>query len=233
MIKILIVEDEINIAGLIQAALDKGMYEWDYAKDGGEAADKLEEADYDLVLLDIMLPVIDGYELLGYITSLHIPVIFISAKTTIQDRVKGLHLGADDYITKPFNADELLARVESVLRRFQKTNGLIPVLDVEIDQFSRTVIQNGQEIELTKKEFDLLMDLVRNKDIALYRETQYERVWGDEYSNNTRTLDLHITRLRKKLGWQDKIKTVNRIGYMLVTKNKDVLNKDISKRNRE
>lgn len=227
MIKILIVEDEINIAGLIQAALDKGMYQWEYAKDGEEAADMLEETDYDLVLLDIMLPVIDGYELLDYIAPLHIPVIFISAKTTIKDRVKGLHLGADDYITKPFNADELLARVESVLRRFQKTNGIIHILDTEIDHFSRTVTQRGQNIELTRKEFDLLMDLVRNKDIALYRETQYERVWGDEYSHNTRTLDLHITRLRKKLGWQDKIKTVNRIGYMLVTKHQGVSKRNI------
>lgn len=219
MIRILIVEDEINIAGLIKTALDKGMYDWDYAADGKKAADMLEQTDYDLVLLDIMLPFIDGYELLDYITPLQIPVVFISAKGTIQDKVKGLHLGADDYITKPFHVDELLARVESVLRRFHKTNGTIQILDIEINSFSRTVIQKGQSIELTKKEFDLLMDLVRNKDIALYRETQYERVWGDEYMDHTRTLDLHITRLRKKLGWAQNIKTVNRIGYMLVTKN--------------
>lgn len=218
MIRILIVEDEINIAGVIQTALDKGLYQWDYAKDGQEAADLLEQKPYDLVLLDIMLPFFDGYELLEYILPTGVPVIFITAKAMAADRVQGLRKGADDYITKPFHADELLARIEAVLRRYHKTSGTLQVLDIEIDQFSRTVTQCKKTIALTRKEFDLLLDLILNRDIALYRETLYERVWGDEYSTNTRTLDLHITRLRKKLGWYEHIKTVNRIGYMLATK---------------
>ncbi len=218
MVRILIVEDEANIAGVIQTALDKGRYQWDYAGDGRAAADMLEQNPYDLVLLDIMLPFFDGYELLEYIAPMEIPVIFVTAKGKVSDRVQGLRKGADDYIAKPFDADELLARVEAVLRRYHKTSGTLQVLDIELDQFARTVVQNGRAVELTRREFDLLLDLVLNRDIALYRETLYERVWGDEYSTNTRTLDLHITRLRKKLGWQEQIKAVNRIGYMLVTK---------------
>lgn len=218
MVRVLIVEDEENIAGVIQAVLDKGRYAWDYAGDGRAAADMLEQNRYDLVLLDIMLPFFDGYELLEYIAPMGIPVIFITAKGKVSDRILGLRKGADDYITKPFDADELLARVEAVLRRFHKTSGTLQVLDIKLDQFSRTVVQNGRTVELTRREFDLLLDLVLNRDIALYRETLYERVWGDEYNTNTRTLDLHIIRLRKKLGWQERIKAVNRIGYMLVTK---------------
>ena len=218
MVRILIVEDEANIAGVIQTALDKGRYQWDYAGDGRAAADMLEQNPYDLVLLDIMLPFFDGYELLEYIAPMEIPVIFVTAKGKVSDRVQGLRKGADDYIAKPFDADELLARVEAVLRRYHKTSGTLQVLDIELDQFARTVVQNGRAVELTRREFALLLDLVLNRDIALYRETLYERVWGDEYSTNTRTLDLHITRLRKKLGWQEQIKAVNRIGYMLVTK---------------
>lgn len=218
MVRILIVEDEENIAGVIQAALDKGRYAWEYAKDGREAANLLEAKPYDLVLLDIMLPFFDGYELLEYIAPMGIPVIFITAKARVSDRIQGLRKGADDYITKPFDADEMLARVEAVLRRFHKTSGTLQVHDIELDQFSRTVTQHGKTVELTRKEFDLLLDLILNRDIALYRETLYERVWGDEYSANTRTLDLHITRLRKKLGWHDHIRAVNRVGYILVTK---------------
>lgn len=218
MIRILIVEDEENIAGVIQAALEKGRYAWEYAKDGKQAADLLTENQYDLVLLDIMLPFFDGYELLEYIAPMGVPVIFITARAQVKDRIHGLRKGADDYITKPFDADELLARVEAVLRRFHKSSGTLNVLDIELDQLSRTVTQRGKAVELTRKEFDLLLDLILNRDVALYRETLYERVWGDEYNFNTRTLDLHITRLRKKLGWHERIKAVNRIGYMLITK---------------
>lgn len=167
------------------------------------------------MLLDIMLPEIDGYELLEYIKPLGMPVIFITAKGAVQDRIKGLKLGADDYIVKPFQIGELLARVEAVLRRYGKINRKLTFADVEIDTVSRTVNKAGKTIDLTVKEFDLLVELVQNKNVALYRDRLYEKVWGVEFFGDTRTLDSHIQRLRKKLGWEKYIKTVFRIGYRL------------------
>ena len=215
MITILIVEDECAIAELIQAGFEKAGYAWDYAADGKQAADKIEVRTYDLVLLDIMLPEIDGYELMEYIEPLGIPVIFLTAKGTTSDKVKGLRMGADDYIVKPFEIDELLARVDSVLRRYNKGQTLLYAADVVIDTQSRRVMQNGQEIMLTPKEYELLLFLVRNKNSALYRETLFERVWMEDFTGDSRTLDLHIQRLRKKLNWKDRIKTVYKIGYIL------------------
>lgn len=215
MITILIVEDESAIAELIQAGFEKAGYAWDYAADGKQAADKIEVRTYDLVLLDIMLPEIDGYELMEYIEPLGIPVIFLTAKGTTSDKVKGLRMGADDYIVKPFEIDELLARVDSVLRRYNKGQTLLYAADVVIDTQSRRVMQNGLEIMLTPKEYELLLFLVRNKNSALYRETLFERVWMEDFTGDSRTLDLHIQRLRKKLNWKDRIKTVYKIGYIL------------------
>lgn len=215
MNRILVVEDEKAIAELIQLSLTQAGYACEYALDGAKGADLIEEEDYDLVLLDIMLPEVDGYELLEYIEPMGIPVIFITAKGSVQDRVKGLHMGADDYIVKPFEVPELVARVESVLRRYHKGDALIAVGDITIDTASRCVLQDGREVELTPKEFDLLVLLARNRNTALYRDTLFERVWGGEMSDGTRTLDLHIQRLRKKLSWQDRIKTVYKIGYRL------------------
>lgn len=215
MLKVLIVEDEPGIANVIQRLLSKVNYGWEYAKDGKEAADLIEANQYDLVLLDIMLPVYDGYELLEYIKTTGTPVIFITAKDQVEDRVKGLRLGADDYIVKPFDSGELLARIDAVMRRANKSAGIMHIDDTVIDSYARTVTQKGEVIDLTKKEFDLLLDLVRNRGMVLYRESLYERVWQDEYNDGTRTLDLHIQRLRKKLGWHDKIKTVIRVGYRL------------------
>ena len=162
-----------------------------------------------------MLPEIDGYELMEYIEPLGIPVIFLTAKGTTSDKVKGLRMGADDYIVKPFEIDELLARVDSVLRRYNKGQTLLYAADVVIDTQSRRVMQNGQEIMLTPKEYELLLFLVRNKNSALYRETLFERVWMEDCTGDSRTLDLHIQRLRKKLNWKDRIKTVYKIGYIL------------------
>ena len=162
-----------------------------------------------------MLPEIDGYELVEYIKPLGMPVIFITAKGAVQDRIKGLKLGADDYIVKPFQIGELLARVEAVLRRYGKINRKLTFADVEIDTVSRTVNKAGKTIDLTVKEFDLLVELVQNKNVALYRDRLYEKVWGVEFFGDTRTLDSHIQRLRKKLGWEKYIKTVFRIGYRL------------------
>ena len=212
---ILVVEDDEAIANLIKINLDSEGYTCTVCNDGADGADHIEAETYDLVLLDIMLPEIDGYELLEYIKPLGMPVIFITAKAAVQDRIKGLKLGADDYIVKPFQIGELLARVEAVLRRYGKINRKLTFADVEIDTVSRTVNKAGKTIDLTVKEFDLLVELVQNKNVALYRDRLYEKVWGVEFFGDTRTLDSHIQRLRKKLGWEKYIKTVFRIGYQL------------------
>lgn len=215
MFKILIVEDEKAISNLICINLKAQGYECACAFDGLEAADLMAENDYDLLLLDIMLPEIDGYELLEYAKSLGMPVIFITARASLEDRIKGLRLGADDYIVKPFQIGELTARVEAVLRRTGKTGSIINIFDIEINTVSRTVKKSGVPVDLTVKEFDLLTELVYNKNAALYRDRLYEKVWNEPFTGETRTLDSHIQRLRKKLGWEEHIKTVFRIGYRL------------------
>lgn len=215
MIKILIVEDEEPISDLIRMNLVKAGYRCVCAFDGNEAADRISQERFDLILLDIMLPGMNGYELLPYIKSLDIPVIFLTAMGTLDQRVHGLRAGADDYITKPFEIVELLARVETVLRRYHKTEDVLQVEDVTIDIPSRVVIQNGMQVMLTMKEFELLLLFARNRNIALYRETIYENVWESNYLGDSRTVDLHVQRLRKKLGWEDKIKSVYKVGYRL------------------
>lgn len=215
MIKILIVEDEEAISDLIRMHLTRAGYVCEQAFDGKEAADHIAINHYDLVLLDIMLPKIGGYELLDYIKTSDTPVIFITAMGELQDRVRGLRAGADDYITKPFEMVELLARVETVLRRYHKASDKIEIFDITIDISSRTVMRGQQEISLTMKEFELLLLFVRNKNIALYRETIYENVWGSNYMGDSRTVDLHVQRLRKKMNWEDKIKAVYKVGYRL------------------
>lgn len=215
MIHILVVEDELPISRLISMNLTENGYHCDVANDGMTAADFLEEKTYDLVLLDIMLPQVSGYELMEYIRPLETPVIFITAKNDVADRVKGLQLGADDYIVKPFEIVELLARVEAVLRRYNKGESKITVGDVEIDTRSRCVKKSGQQVDLTMKEYELLLLFVRNKNIALFRETIFERVWESEYLGDTRTVDLHVQRLRKKLGWEKRIVAVYKVGYRL------------------
>lgn len=215
MLNVLIVEDEHAIANLIYINLSDEGYRCECAFDGKMAADLIERNHYDLILLDVMLPEINGYELMEYIRPMEIPVIFITAKNAVQDRIKGLKLGADDYLIKPFQIGELLARVEAVLRRYNKSEKRLIVGGVVVDTEARKVTQNGEEIELTVKEFDLLVVLIRNKNTALYRDRLYELVWGEAFTGETRTLDSHVQRLRKKLGWEDKIKTVFRIGYRL------------------
>ena len=215
MIQILVVEKKKPISNLIAVNLRKAGYACDCVFDGMAAADALDKNVYDLILLDVMLPKVDGYELMNYIAPLEIPVIFLTAKASVTDRVKGLKLGADDYLTKPFEIIELLARVETVLRRYHKTENVLTVDDLVIDTASRTVKRNGEQINLTKKEFELLLLFVRNKNIALYRETIYERIWGGEYMGDSRTVDLHVQRMRKKIGWEHKIVTVYKVGYRL------------------
>ena len=216
MIRVLIVEDEKPISDLIKLSLTKAGYSCTCAYDGTTAANILEEEHFDLALLDVMLPEVSGFELMEYIQPTGTPVIFITAKNSVDDRVKGLRMGAEDYIVKPFEVMELLARVEVVLRRYQKTEDLLTVGELTIDMRSLQVQRNGETILLTKKEWDLMLLFAQNPGAALYRKTIYERVWGGEYPVGSRVVDLHIQRLRKKIGWEDKLQTVNRVGYRLV-----------------
>ena len=215
MVKILIVEDEKPISDLIKMSLTKAGYRCACAYAGIAAADLLEENIYDLVLLDVMLPGADGFELMEYIRPLGIPVIFITAKNSVNDRVKGLRMGAEDYIVKPFEVLELLARVDVVLRRYQKTSGVLEIGGLTIDTRAMLVSRGDEIIPLTKKEYDLLLLFARNPGIALYRETIYERVWHEDFPYGGKTGDLHIQRLRKKVGWEDRLVAVNKVGYRL------------------
>lgn len=213
---VLIVEDDEAIANLLYMDLSDEGYRCTCVHNGREAADLLEaNAGYDFVLLDIMLPEIDGYELLEYIRPMGIPVIFLTAKGAVKDRIQGLKLGADDYIVKPFQSGEVIARMEAVLRRYGKNGKNLTFADVEINLESRRAYQNGVEVELTVKEFDLLVELIQNRNVAQYRDRLYEKVWNEPFLGDTRTLDTHIQRLRKKLGWEERIRTVFRIGYRL------------------
>ena len=215
MADILIVEDDRAIADLIYMNLCAEGYRCTCARDGMEGADYIEQQKFDLVLLDIMLPEVDGYELLDYIKPTGTPVIFLTARGTVEDRIRGLKAGADDYLAKPFQVGELLARVEAVLRRMGMGAKQLELGDVVIHTDSRQVTRGGVPVVLTVKEFDLLVELMRNRNIALYREQLYEKVWKEPFNGETRTLDSHIQRLRRKLGWEDRIRTVFRIGYRL------------------
>lgn len=215
MIRILIVDDEKPICDLIDMNLSAAGYACVAVQDGLTAIEAVEKNTFDLVLLDIMLPGADGYDVMEYIRPFKVPVIFISAKHEVKDRVKGLKLGADDYLIKPFDVTELLARVEAVLRRYNKTDKVITLGDVEIDVEARRVKRGGSQVSLTSKEFDLMLLFVENRNVALFRENLYERVWDDEYFANSRTLDLHVQRLRKKLGWEKNLVAVYKVGYRL------------------
>lgn len=162
-------------------------------------------------------PKINGYELMEYAKSIQLPVIFITAMDSTENKVKGLKMGAEDYLAKPFEIVELLARVEAVLRRCNKIGRMLHILDVDIDLSSRTVMQDNQQILLTLKEYELLLFFARNPNIALYREVIYEQVWEKEYTGDSRTVDLHVQRLKKKLGWDKHICAVYKIGYRLET----------------
>ena len=215
MLEILIVEDEAPIRDLLSMNLTRAGYHCTAAADGRQAAILLETHTYDLILLDIMLPEVNGYELLDYIRPMGIPVIFLTSKTAVDDRVKGLLAGAEDYITKPFAMAELQARMEVVLRRFHKVDSRLTYDNMEIDVESRKVMTPEGPVSLTPKEFDLLVLLVRNRGVALFRSRIFQIVWESDFEGDTRTLDLHIQRLRKKLHLEDRLKTVYRVGYRL------------------
>lgn len=208
MNRILLVEDEKAIASMTKMCLTKNGYICDWAMDGHTAANMMEEKHYDLMLLDVMLPDMEGYELMTYSKQFSIPVIFVTVKTSVPDKVKGLRMGAEDYMAKPFDLQELLARVETVLRRFHKVETHLKVRGIEVDTAARLVRLHGKEVALTAREYDLLLYLIRNQGIALYRDMIYEQVWQEPYYGNTRTIDLHMQRLKKKLQLENAIETI-------------------------
>ena len=215
MANILIVEDEQSISDLIMMNLKLVGHICRQAFDGVDAAAVLEEFHPDLVLLDVMLPYRDGFSLMEQKIFAQIPVIFLTAKDSTSDKVKGLKLGADDYIVKPFEAVELLARVEALLRRTKSTERVFTIGKTLIYLDQRTVTVNGVPVEVTNREFELLEVLINNRNIALSRDKLLDLAWGYDYFGDTRTVDVHITKLRKKLSLEDQIKTVYKVGYRM------------------
>ena len=213
--KILVVEDEAPIRDLISINLQLVGYEVFTAEDGIIAEKFSENQKVDLILLDVMIPGIDGFSLIEKIKKHNTPVIFVTAKESVLDRVKGLRLGAEDYIIKPFETIELLARIEVVLRRYNKNKQIIKFKNIEVDTEQRIVNLNNKEVYLTVKEYELLVLLLQNKNRALSRDQILERVWGFEYGGETRTVDIHIQRIREKLDLKNNIKTVFKVGYRL------------------
>ena len=215
MYNILICDDDKDIVSALKIYLESEGYRTFEAYNGKEALAILDREDVHLVLLDVMLPGADGFELMEYIRPLEIPVIFLTAKNAVTDRVKGLKMGAEDYIVKPFEIIELLARVEVVLRRYNKLNHIIEIAGLTIDTRSMVVRRGSEEIQLTNKEYELLLLFAQNPGVALYRETIYERVWGGEYLCGSRTVDLHVQRMRKKVGWDNILVAIHKVGYRL------------------
>ncbi|ERM16504.1 response regulator transcription factor [Brevibacillus laterosporus] len=213
--KILIVEDDIHIAKIIKMNLTLVNFLTTEVHDGLSALEAVKREKFDLILLDVMIPKLDGFSLMEKMKSYHIPVIFLSAKNSVYDKVNGLKLGADDYIVKPFEAIELLARIETVLRRYGKEDSIIKFQNIEVALDKREATIQGQPVELTPKEYDLLVVLLKNKNIALSREQFLDKVWGCDFYGETRTVDMHIKSLRKKLQLYDQIKTIYKIGYRL------------------
>ena len=214
--RILVVEDDTAISELICMNLEVTGYEVVPVLDGNEVEGTLEkEEDFDLSLLDIMLPGKDGFELLGVMKEYGIPVIYITAKADVNSKIKGLRSGAEDYIVKPFEVLELLVRVEKVLERTGKQKEIIQVKDLEIHLSEHKVTRNGQTVSLKPMEYDLLVLLAKNKNVAFTREQMLNEVWGSNYLGETRTIDVHIGQLRRKLDLSDVIKTIPKIGYRL------------------
>lgn len=217
MAHILIVEDEKSINDLIAMNLVLVGHTSEQVYNGNEALNYIKQNKYSLIIMDIMLPGLDGFALIQHVSE-DTPVIFLTAMGNLSDRVKGLKLGADDYIVKPFETVELLARIEAVLRRTKHSSNIFSLDDTVVNLESRVVTVNGKEIELTLREYELLEILIKNKNIALSREKLLKLAWEYDYFGETRTVDVHIQKLRKKLEWENRIKTVYKMGYRLEVK---------------
>jgi len=214
--RILIVEDDKAISDGIAVNLQYSGYEYAVFADGKDAAGSLEQDhSFDLALLDIMLPGIDGFELLRYMQRYNIPVIYLTAKDDAASEMKGLRGGAEDYIVKPFEILTLLVRIEKVLERTGKLNQILRVKDITIDLEKHMVVKCGKEIVLKPLEFELFALLARHKNRTLPREKILNELWGIDFFGGTRTVDVHISNIRKKLGLDDIIKTVPKYGYRL------------------
>ena len=215
MIKILIAEDDPNIAKLVEATVAIGGYEGVVCANGTEAFEKMEHGNFDLVLLDVMLPGMSGFEIMQKRTNTQVPVIFITAKQELTDKMRGLRLGAEDYIVKPFEAMELLARIEVILRRVKRTENVYQYGDISVNVEEHTCKYAGKDIYLTPKEFEVLVFFIQHKDVAISRDRLLAAVWGFEYEGESRTIDIHIQQLRKKLNLREKLVTIPKLGYRL------------------
>lgn len=215
MIKILVVEDDENISKMISAALSIVGYKSNCCYDGASAVKMAAEYLPDLILLDVMLPEMDGFEVMSRIKNLGIPVIFLTALQDVSDKVKGLKLGADDYIVKPFEAVELLARIEVVLRRAKKTATVFKYGDVSVNIDEHSVKLDGNAVNLTPKEFDVLVFFLKNQNIAITRERLLSAVWGYEFEGESRTVDIHVQQVRRKMGLKNRLITIPKLGYRL------------------
>ena len=214
MAQILIVEDDKSINTLIRKNLELVGHNCVSVYDGEAVFDTLEKQSFDLILLDIMLPKLDGFEVIRELGA-DTPVIFLTARGAVEDRVKGLKLGADDYLVKPFEMVELQARVESVLRRTHRADTTFELGDVRVDFPARQVFYRGELVDFAPQEFSLIETLIKNRNIALSRDKLLEIAWGYDYGGDTRTVDVHIHNIRKKLGWEAVVKTVYKLGYRL------------------
>ena len=212
---ILIVEDDENIAHMIEAALTIGGYTSKVSIDGASAVTEILSGAYDLVLLDVMLPKLDGFQVFESKGENSTPVIFLTAMADVPSKVKGLRMGAEDYIVKPFEAVELLARIEVVLRRTHQEETTYAYQNIVVEVEKHEVTLDGEPIVLTPKEFDLLVFFIKNIDIALTRERLLSAVWGYSFSGETRTVDTHVQQIRKKLNLHDSLLTIPRLGYRL------------------
>ena len=213
MPKILIVEDDQTISKLIAASLSISGYESVPCFDGNEAVHMVRNEEFDLILLDIMLPGLDGFQVMEKIRETGTPVIFLTAMGDVSDRVKGLKSGAEDYIVKPFEPLELLARIEIVLRRFNREQKNLSFRDITVNMEERSVRRGSEIIDLTPKEYDLLVLFLKHQNVALSRDKILMDVWECSANIETRTVDNHVQRLRKKLGLEDCLKTVFKVGY--------------------
>ena len=211
MAKILVVDDEMPINRLVCKNLTLVGHKCISAYDGVQGLAMIKSEQPDLVILDVMLPGISGFDIMKLQNS--VPVIFVTAKTGLEDRLKGLSLGADDYIVKPFEMAELIARVQAVLRRTMRDDNTFSFDDIVVDFKSRYVYKCGENVFLTPKEFALLELLIANRNLALSREKILQKVWEYDYSGDTRTVDVHVQQIRHKLGLKDRIKTVFKVGY--------------------
>lgn len=214
--KVLIIEDDQAISELLVMNLEAAGYVTAVAYDGEEAGRLIEEhPDADLALVDIMLPGKDGFALMEDFRRRKLPVIYLTAKGDVASKVRGLKLGAEDYMVKPFEVLELLVRIEKVLERTGRSRRYLSIRNIEVDLLKHQVKKDGIAVNLKPMEYDLLVLLLQNRNVALSREEILNRVWGADYLGESRTVDVHIGQVRKKLGLFEEIRTIPKLGYRL------------------